>query len=133
MYYPEWKYKLSIRCFLEYYYYKILYLHIIFNPSKSCLLHDTYVHKIFSVLNSTIIIIEPFACNNTTFIFFSMKYCFSIRVGLSPSKKDCVICLVESPLKMMKNVFNFVLKAFLVLEIFKSFSSRHYGHVGETA
>ena len=26
-----------------------------------------------------------------------------LKVGLSPSKKICVICLIESPLKMMKN------------------------------
>ena len=30
-----------------------------------------------------------------------------LKVGLSPSKKVCVICLIESPLKMMKNAFLF--------------------------
>ena len=39
------------------------------------------------------------------------------KVGLSPSKKNFVICLIESPLKMMKNDFYFVLKAFFVLKI----------------
>ena len=38
----------------------------------------------------------------------------------------------KSPLKMTKNVFYFVLKAFFVLKIFK-FSLRHFGHVGKTA
>ena len=30
------------------------------------------------------------------------------KVGLPPSKKICVICLNESPLKMMKNAFYFI-------------------------
>ena len=34
----------------------------------------------------------------------------SFKVGLSPSKKICFICLNESPFKMMKNVFYFILK-----------------------
>ena len=38
--------------------------------------------------------------------------------------------MIESPLKIMKNVFYFVLKASLVLKIFK-FLSRHFGHVGK--
>ena len=54
------------------------------------------------------------------------------KVGLSPSKKDCVIYLIESPLKMMKNAFYFILKALFVLKIFK-FLSRLFGHVGKTA
>ena len=55
-----------------------------------------------------------------------------IKVGLSPSKKICVICLIESPLKMMKNVFYFILKALFVLKIFK-FLSRLFSHAGKTA
>ena len=35
----------------------------------------------------------------------------NIKVGLSPSKKMCIICLIESHLKMMKNAFYFILKA----------------------
>ena len=38
------------------------------------------------------------------------KRIVSIKVGLSPSKKNGVICLIESPLKMMKNAFYFILK-----------------------
>ena len=38
----------------------------------------------------------------------------------------------KSPLKMTKNVFYFVLKAFFVLKMFK-FLSRHSGHVGKAA
>ena len=39
------------------------------------------------------------------------------KVGLSPSKKIYVICVIESPLKMMKNAFYFILKAFFILKI----------------
>ena len=50
----------------------------------------------------------------------------NFKVGLSPSKK-IVICVIESPLKMMKKCFYFVSKTFFVLKIFK-FLSRHFGH-----
>ena len=36
----------------------------------------------------------------------------------------CIICLIESTFKMMKNVFYFVLKALFVLKIFKFLSCR---------
>ena len=35
-----------------------------------------------------------------------------VKVGLSPSKKFRFICFNESPLKMMKNAFYFILKLF---------------------
>ena len=54
------------------------------------------------------------------------------KVGLSPSKKICVICLAEGPLKVMKNAFYFTLKALFVLRIFK-FLSRLFGYVEKTA
>ena len=34
-----------------------------------------------------------------------------VKVGLSTPEKTCVICLIESPLEMMKNAFYFILKA----------------------
>ena len=43
------------------------------------------------------------------------------RVRLSPSKKN-FICFNDSPSKMMKNVFYFILKALFILEIFKFLS-----------
>ena len=55
-----------------------------------------------------------------------------IKVGLSPSKKSCIIWLIESPVKMMKNAFYIILKALFILKIFK-FLSRRFGHVGKTA
>ena len=45
-----------------------------------------------------------------------------LKVGLSPSKKNCFIYLNESPLKMMKNAFYFILKALFILTIFKFLS-----------
>ena len=44
------------------------------------------------------------------------------KVGLSPSKKICVICFSENLLKMMKNAFYFILKALFVLKMFKFLS-----------
>ena len=35
-----------------------------------------------------------------------------VKVGLSPSKKNCVICFIEISLKMMNNAFYFILKLF---------------------
>ena len=55
----------------------------------------------------------------------------SFKVGLSPLKKNYVICLIESPLKIMKNAFYFILKALFILKIFK-FLSRLFGHTGKT-
>ena len=47
-------------------------------------------------------------------------------------KKFLFISFNESPLKIMKNAFYFILKALLVLKIF-TFLSWHFGHVEETA
>ena len=52
------------------------------------------------------------------------------KAGLSPSKKNFVICLIEIPLKMMNNTFYFILKALFILGIFK-FLSWLLGHVGK--
>ena len=41
-------------------------------------------------------------------------------------------CFNDSPSKMMKNAFYFILKALFFLEIFK-FLSRLFGYVGKTA
>ena len=54
-----------------------------------------------------------------------------VKVGFSPSKKVYFICFIESPLKMMKNAFYFILKALFVLKIFK-FLSWLFVHVGKT-
>ena len=43
----------------------------------------------------------------------------TLKVELSASEKNCMVCFIENPLKMMKNAFYFILKAFFVLKIFK--------------
>ena len=56
-----------------------------------------------------------------------------VKVGLSPSKKPSVIRLIESPLKMMKNAFYFILKAFFIPKIFTFLSYlRVFFHVEKT-
>ena len=57
---------------------------------------------------------------------------FFIKAGLSPSKKVFFICFNNSPSKVMKNVFYFILKALFVLKIFKLLSWV-FGHVEKTA
>ena len=42
----------------------------------------------------------------------------NLKVGLLSSKKNCVICFIESLLKMMKNAFYLILKAYFILKIF---------------
>ena len=66
------------------------------------------------------------------FPFLRVAYSFEIKAGLSFSKKNCVICLIENPLKSMKNAFYFILKGFFVRKIFQ-FLPRFFGHVGKTA
>ena len=44
------------------------------------------------------------------------------KVRLSPSEKICVVCFIESPLKMIKIAFYFILKAVFILKIFKFLS-----------
>ena len=46
----------------------------------------------------------------------------AFKVRPSPSQKICFICFSENPVKMMKNDFYFILKAFFFLNIFKFLS-----------
>ena len=75
--------------------------------------------------------VSCFEINSYQFQILFIVCWFQIKVGLSPSKTGCVICLVESPLKVMKNAFYFILKALFVLKIFKLLSQL-FGHVGKT-
>ena len=65
-------------------------------------------------------------------------YIYKQRINMSELKSDShlpkkiVVCFIKSPLKMMKNVFYFVLEALFVLKVFK-FLSWHFGHVRKTA
>ena len=55
-----------------------------------------------------------------------------LKLGLSPSEKICVVWFVESHVKMMKNVFYFILKAVFDLKIYKILSWL-FGHVEKTS
>ena len=55
----------------------------------------------------------------------------TLRVELLPSKNNCFICFNESPLKMMKNAFYFILIALFSLQIFE-FLSQLFGDIEKT-
>ena len=65
-------------------------------------------------------------------LFIIRSAATAFKVGLSPTKKNCVICSIESSLKMIKNPFYFILNVFFVLKIFK-FLSWLFGHVEKMA
>ena len=69
-----------------------------------------------------------FKITNLLQIFIKKPNLF--KVGLSPSKKNCVTCFIKSSLKIMKNAFYFILNALFVLKIFKFFKWL-FGHVGK--
>ena len=60
----------------------------------------------------------------------SLKYIdhVYIKTGLSPSKNFFFICFNESPLKLMKNYFYFMLKALFVLKVI-ILESYRFGYV----
>ena len=43
---------------------------------------------------------------------------FNFKAGLLPFKKIVFICIIKSPLKIIKSAFCFMLQALLVFEIF---------------
>ena len=61
------------------------------NNSNNCKIGENNIVK--SDVNTTEIIVDDTK---------------KIKVGLSPSKKNCLICFNGSPLKMMKNAFYFI-------------------------
>ena len=77
-----------------------------------------------------------FAIHSYIFIIIIFNIRFTVMViikfGFSPSKKVIFICFNESPLKMMKNTFYFILKALCALKIFK-FLSWFFGDAEKTA
>ena len=58
-----------------------------------------------------------------------------INVGRSPSKRNCFIYFNESPFKMMKNAFHFILKALKssFWKLFLCFLFWLFGQIGKTA
>ena len=55
----------------------------------------------------------------------------TLKLDSHHPKKICIICLIESPLKMMKNGFYFILKTLFLFKIFK-FLTWLIDHVGKT-
>ena len=53
---------------------------------------------------------------------FKNRFKIMLKSEFHLPKKLCIICFIESPLKMTKNAFYFILKALFVLEIFKFLS-----------
>ena len=62
--------------------------------------------------------------------FYETQTAIYIKVRLSPSKKICVICLIESPLKIMKNAFYFIIRQNQVNFLVYSQGSKKIGLVG---
>ena len=58
----------------------------------------------------------------------NLTLCVALKSDSHVPNKVCVICFIESPLKIMRNTFYFILKALFVLKIFKSLSWL-FGHV----
>ena len=79
-------------------------------------------------------------CNITSILLVSRLSCCTRNRAITIAEnrtltfqKNCVICLIENPLKMMKNPFYFILKAFFVFKVFVlQFLSRLFGHVRKT-
>ena len=69
-----------------------------------------------------------FLSNNSKGLQSSVK---QLKSDSDLPKKICVICLVESPLKMTKNAFYFILKALFFPKIFMVMS-RLFHQVGKT-
>ena len=84
-------------------------------------------HKV-ETMTTVHVLVRP-SVNNYTLVDF--QYHFSLKVGLSPSKKFFYLLPWKPFLKKIKNRFYFILKALFVLKIFK-FLSWLFGHVEKT-
>ena len=65
-------------------------------------------------------------------ILYQSFWDYLLKLELSPSKKFFVIFLISKPFKDDEKAIYFILKALLVLKIFKFFSQL-FGRVGKTA
>ena len=87
------------------------------------------------LINSLLPLLSTTKFLNDNHIFYKYRFGFrrnhstdlvlsflKISQTLKFQKKNCIICFIENPLKMMKNDFYFILKALLVLKIFKLLS-----------
>ena len=63
-----------------------------------------------------------FAKIKNTWWFLDTLFYILLKVGLLTSKLFIIICFIDSPSKLMKNAFYFILKALFVLKILKFMS-----------
>ena len=63
-----------------------------------------------SIIKTTTIFSSTSTFLNTFVSWASYIASVLLKVGISPSKKNCVTCFIESPLKIVKNAFYFILK-----------------------
>ena len=73
--------------------------------------------SIIVIINSLKRFYKKFTLKQLSFYLFSTIWIIIIKIGLSPSKKK-FIYFNDSPSKMMKNAFYFILKALFVLKMF---------------
>ena len=109
-----------------------------FSVIRQC---KTFQIMLFHRANAWLRFIKFYCSFAVEFIWCSAKQPFDICIavwnnwnyydGLSPSKKF-FICFNESPSKMMKNAFHYILQALFVLKILK-FLSWLFGHAEKTA
>ena len=98
---------------------------------------EVRIHFLASNVNRNV---RPWKAFSENVLFPEYKYrnylreFWEFKVGLSPSKKNFFfICFNDSPSKMMKNAFYFILKkALFIHKIFK-FLSWLFGHVEKMA
>ena len=70
-----------------------------------------------SITHSITLIKKELKAFVQSFSFFNQM--IALKVGISISKKTCINCFIEIPLKMMKNAFYFIIKDIFVRKIFK--------------
>ena len=83
----------------------------------------------FSISLYLLVIYFTLSRRSRSQMFFKIGF---LKVGLSPSKKNCIIYFIESSLKMIKIAFYFIFKALFVLKLFR-FLSWPFGHAEKIA
>ena len=106
--------------------------HTIGSTERKTLRRSKEYDHVFFLMYNCFLNCKVFPQVKISFYRFRWHSSFRFKVGLSSFKKSCFIRLNESPLKVMKNTFPFMLKALFVLEIFKSLSWR-FGLVEKTS
>ena len=91
-------------------------------------------NKDISFFCSFLIHVKAAACNvslQTTYPIQFITSNNSLKSDCHLPKKYFFVCVTESPLKMIKNAFYFILKTLFTLKIFK-FLSWRFGHIEKT-